>query len=253
MISGLSVALKQEDKDNWEMLDVSFFKEEEEEANFIFDILAFIHNETFNPTSQLDRSLLLWMRTAVNDIVELLNTHVDHPFVKNSHKACEDFLKQSFNLIKPATSMKLVNFVRIVFGFANNFKLGLVLISLILEEVHRTGELLLQSCYNHTGPGLIYQNFRVYIRFLHAILPGFGLTASLVIGVGNPGKDLLVIPQVSLAEIRMFSQYLDNWASLVDPLLLGFSQVSKEASGDLRQVKKFLSDIKQKIFMKKIK
>ena len=253
MLEGLAVALKQENMDKWEMLDVSFFKEEQEEANLIFDILAFIHNEAIYPTSQVDKSLLLWMRTAVNTIVDMLNQHVDHPFVKDSHKACEDFLKQSFNLIKPANTRTLTNFVRIVIGFANNFSLGLILISLILEEVHRIGELLLQSFYNRTRPGLIYENFRIYIRLLLSILPGFGLTASSVIGVGNPGKDILVIPKVSLAEIRRFSQYLDNWATLVDPVLLGFSQVSKDASVDLRQVKKFISDIKQKIFMKKIR
>ena len=148
--------------------------------------------------------------------------------------------------------MKLITFVKVIFGFVNNFSAGIILVSVTLEEVQRTGELLLQTVYNTSSPGPVLDNFRVYIKLLHALLPNLGLTASLVIGVGNAGKDMLVIPKVSLGEIRRFSHYLDNWASMVDIILLGFSQVSKDASGELRQVKKLISDIKQKIFLKKI-
>ena len=234
-------------------MDVSFFNDEKEQANLIFDVLAFIHNETFYPASQVDKNQLLWMRTGVNAIVEILNHYVDHPFIKDAQKACEEFLKQSFELIRPSTTMKLINFVKVIFGFINNFSAGIILVSVTLEEVQRTGELLLQTVYNSSSPGQTLDNFRVYIKVLHTILPNLGLTASLVIGVGNAGKDMLVIPKVSLGEIRRFSHYLDNWASMVDIILLGFSQVSKETSVELRQVKKLISDIKQKIFSKKIR
>ena len=235
------------------MLDVSILNEEQEQANIIFDTLAFIHNETFYPTSQMDKRQLLWMRTAVNAIVDIINNHLAHPFTKDGQKAGEEFLKQSFNLIRnlSETPQKLVNFLRTIIGFVNNFPLGSLLISLILEEVQRTGELLLQSFYSAASPGLTFGVFRVYVKLLHSLLPNFGLTASLVIGVGNPEKDKLVIPKVSLAEIRRFSSYLDSWTTFVDCLLLGFSQVSKEFSSDLRQVKKLISDIKQRIFLTK--
>ena len=46
---------------------------------------------------------------------------------------------------------------------------------------------------------------------------------------------------------------LNNWAKVIDISLIGFCDVSKNASADLLQVKKLISDIKQKIFLKKIK
>lgn len=230
------------------MLDVSFFTEELEQANLVFDVLSFIHEETFHPSSQLDKSQLLWMRTAVNAIVDILNEYVNHSFTKDSQKACEDFLKQSFDHLGSASSMKLVNFFRVIIGFANNFSLGIVLVTLLLEEVRRTGEWILQGFYHRTSAREINETFQVYTNLLNTLLPNFTLVATSVVGVGSGVKDKLVIPKVSLGEIRRFSLYLDNWEILVDCVLLGFSQVSKEASTDLRQVKKKISDIKKKIF-----
>ena len=241
------------------MLDVSFISEDQEQANIIFDVLSFIHNETFYPSSELDKAHLLWMRTAVNTIVEIINEYLDHPFTKDSKKACEEFLKQSFTHIRSATSLKLVNFLRVIVGLGRNFSLGITLVTLLLEEVQRTGELLLNEFYQGrqdtvtTSPSDINHTFRVYLVLLHSLLPDFGLVASFAIGVGNPEKDKLAVPKVSLGEIRMFSLFLDNWASVVDMVLLGFSQVNKEAAGDLRQVKKLICDLKQKIFVKKIR
>ena len=240
------------------MLDVSFFNEDQDQANIIFDVLSFIHNETFYPSSELDKAHLLWMRTAVNTIVEIINEYLDHPFTKDSKKACEEFLKQSFNHIRSTTSMKLVNFLRVIVGLGRNFSLGIILVTLILEEVQRTGELLLNEFYQGrqgtvTSPSNINHTFRVYLVLLQSLLPDFGLVASSAIGVGNPEKDKLAVPKVSLGEIRKFSLFLDNWASVVDMVLLGFSQVNKEAAGDLRQVKKLICDLKQKIFVKKIR
>ena len=240
------------------MLDVSFFNEDQDQANIIFDVLSFIHNETFYPSSELDKAHLLWMRTAVNTIVEIINEYLDHPFTKDSKKACEEFLKQSFNHIRSTTSMKLVNFLRVIVGLGRNFSLGIILVTLILEEVQRTGELLLNEFYQGrqgtvSSPSNINHTFRVYLVLLQSLLPDFGLVASSAIGVGNPEKDKLAVPKVSLGEIRKFSLFLDNWASVVDMVLLGFSQVNKEAAGDLRQVKKLICDLKQKIFVKKIR
>ena len=240
------------------MLDVSFFNEDQDQANIIFDVLSFIHNETFYPSSELDKAHLLWMRTAVNTIVEIINEYLDHPFTKDGKKACEEFLKQSFNHIRSTTSMKLVNFLRVIVGLGRNFSLGIILVTLILEEVQRTGELLLNEFYQGrqgtvSSPSNINHTFRVYLVLLQSLLPDFGLVASSAIGVGNPEKDKLAVPKVSLGEIRKFSLFLDNWASVVDMVLLGFSQVNKEAAGDLRQVKKLICDLKQKIFVKKIR
>ena len=254
--------LKQEitDADKEEMLDLSFLNEDQEQANIIFDVLSFIHTETFYPSSEVDKAQLLWMRTAVNTIVEIINEYLDHPFTKDSKKACEEFLKQSFNNIRSLTSMKLVNFLRVIVGLGRNFSLGIILVTLILEEVQRTGELLLNEFYQGrqgttttTSPSTTNHTFRVYLALLHSLLPDFGLVASSAIGVGNPEKDKLAVPKVSLGEIRKFSLFLDNWASVVDMVLLGFSQVNKEAAGDLRQVKKLICDLKQKIFVKKIR
>ena len=257
MLAGLTGVLNQEnmDADKVEMLDVSFFTEDQEQANIIFDILSFISSEIFYPSSQLDKKLLLWMRTAVNAIVEVINQYVVHPFLDDGQRASEEFLKHCFNHIRVSspTSFNLLNFLRVIIGFAKNFSLGIILISLILEEVQRNGELLINSCYSHINPGQITDNFRVYIRLLHSLLPDFGLVASSVIGVGNADKDKVVIPKVTLGEIRRFSCFLDNWAFVVDAVILGFSQVSKDTSDDLRQVKKLISNIKQKIFLKKIK
>ena len=54
-------------------LDVSFLMENQDQANIIPDILTFIHNETFATSSEVDRKVLLWRRTAVEVIVELMN------------------------------------------------------------------------------------------------------------------------------------------------------------------------------------
>ena len=257
-MQGLVGTLREESKDadKEDILDVSFLTEDQDQANIIPDILNFIHNETFATSSEVDRKLLLWMRTAVKAIVELINEYVDHPFVKDGQKACEDFLRQAFDLIgksKLVNTMELINFLRVIVSFGNHFSVGIILISMILEQLHRTGELLIQSFHAHSMSAPFNDIFRVYIRFLCSLLPDFGHTASVVIGVGNAEKDKLVIPKVKLAEIRRFSHYLDNWAKLIDISLIGFCKVSKDASADLLQVKKLISDIKQKIFLKKIK
>ena len=78
-MQGLAGILREENKDadKEDILDVSFLTEDQDQANIIPDILNFIHNETFATSSEVDRKVLLWRRTAV-EVLELELVNVEN-------------------------------------------------------------------------------------------------------------------------------------------------------------------------------